>query len=133
MIDERRAPTSVLPRACVFLLWLLWRLRARPVPGRCAARSSQSGMAAEAGSEPHASIRMMRAEMAHGEPIFFLGATDTKNRLDAGKHCRTWIEVDVPPVEALKYQSRVDIALVSHAAPQPRNRTPTTYPEAPEH
>lgn len=63
-------------------------------------------------TEPHASIRMVRAAMGHAEPIFFLGATDTKNRLDAGKHCRTWIEVDVPPGEVLKYQGRVDIALV---------------------
>ena len=63
-------------------------------------------------AEPHASIRMVRAMMAHSDPIFFLGATDTKNRLDAGKHCRTWIEVDVPPAQASQYQSRVDIALV---------------------
>ena len=96
-------------------------------------------MASGGGTEPHAYIRMVRAPMAHGEPIFFLGATDTKNRLDAGKHCRTWIEVDVPPAETLKYQSRVDIAMVSHAAPlsfqHPAHHLPThlrTHPGAPD-
>ncbi len=84
-----------------------------------------AGMAVEGEAQPHATIRMARAVMAHGERIFFLGATDTKSRLDAGKHCRTWIEVDVPPAEALKYQSRVDIALVSHAASQSWHRPPS--------
>lgn len=95
---------------------------ARATASEC--RDSFSPPSMEGGSEPHASIRMVRAEVAHGEPIFFLGATDTKNRLDAGKHCRTWIEVDVPPAEALKYQSRVDIALVSHAASHSRHHLP---------
>ena len=68
---------------------------------------------------PSANVRMVRSVITDADPIFFLGATDTKNRLDAGKHCRTWIEVNVPPAEAALYLSRVDIALVSPLPPLP--------------